>query len=459
MNPFLKTSLAIVLLSSLVIAQGPTWTSNKIEPYNGYDYELWNQNGAGSVNMKLTGDNGSGANAKGGTFEATWSGTENVLFRSGKKFNNNETVSSVGNITVDFEATWSSSDNVKMLGVYGWGYFASGAQPSGFSDQIEYYIIQDRGSYNSATSGTNCKEKGGATIDGIAYKFTECDRINQPMLTGDGNFKQYFSYPTSTSSHRQKGLITVSKHFEEWAKAGMSMNKLYEVAMKVESYTGASRNSNGSAKVTKNLLTIGGSLPPNGGDTEEPIPPIEIEVCPDYKTSYCGGSSVFDANTISAPSGGSCVFIKDFEVIQPSLSSTVSINGIENTCGDDWEDCLYNEKPEPVHGGYYVYVASGSSINDYEDNGWQSIELGVPDCSVTPEALQVSQANLFGIRSLKGGILQINTKSPTRVELFDLQGNKVAEYSVLGSQKIQVHLHKGVYIAKANRQSLVFKLN
>ncbi|NLO23882.1 MAG: hypothetical protein GX116_06085, partial [Fibrobacter sp.] len=59
-NKISLISLAIIALSSFAIAQGPTWTSNKIEPYNGYDYELWNQNGAGSVNMKLTGDNGSG---------------------------------------------------------------------------------------------------------------------------------------------------------------------------------------------------------------------------------------------------------------------------------------------------------------------------------------------------------------------------------------------------------------
>src|SRR5690554_3695890 len=574
MNPFLKTSLAIVLLSSLVIAQGPTWTSNKIEPYNGYDYELWNQNGAGSVNMKLTGDNGSGANAKGGTFEATWSGTENVLFRSGKKFKNNETVSSVGNITVDFEATWSSSDNVKMLGVYGWGYFASGAQPSGFSDQIEYYIIQDRGSYNSATSGTNCKEKGGATIDSIAYKFTECDRINQPMLTGDGNFKQYFSYPTSTSSHRQKGLITVSKHFEEWAKAGMSMNKLYEVAMKVESYTGASRNSNGSAKVTKSLLTIGGSAPPQGTSSSSTLPRSSssvapVTVCSDYKTSYCGGSSSFTANTTSIPSGGSCVFIKDFEVIQPSLSSTVSINGVSNTCGSDSDNCNYNDKPAAVHGGYYVYVASGSSINDYENNGWQSVIAGAPNCNLSPPpssssrviivpssssssnlplACQTPMTNstsvpvvgecLFvcdftdilpssnskivvngvitscirrtclnitkpdkshdgyyifvesgsiastqeawhgivagepnacvsnfnsqetkalqnNLSIVRNGVLYINTKNPTSVSIFDIQGNMLQRINVSMSTEVKLHLNKGVYIAKTSQGSLL----
>lgn len=80
------------------------------------------------------------------------------------------------------------------------------------------------------------------------------------MLTGNGNFKQYFSVPKSTSSHRQSGTVSISKHFEGWDKAGMKMlnNPLYEVAMKVESYTG-SATGKGSAKVTKNLLTLGGS--------------------------------------------------------------------------------------------------------------------------------------------------------------------------------------------------------
>src|SRR5690554_7913719 len=107
MNPFLKTSLAIVLLSSLVIAQGPTWTSNKIEPYNGYDYELWNQNGAGSVNMKLTGDNVFEAIAKGATLEPPGSGTEMVLFVFGKRSIKTKTFSFLANISLNFERPWS----------------------------------------------------------------------------------------------------------------------------------------------------------------------------------------------------------------------------------------------------------------------------------------------------------------------------------------------------------------
>ncbi len=265
--------IAVVVgaLLTPVLAQGPTWTSSKIEKYNGYDYELWNQDNAGNVSMKLTGDNGSSV---GGTFEASWSNTKNVLFRSGRKFTNTsgqsvdgggagKTAAALGNISINFAATWSSNDNVKMLGVYGWAFFASGSAPSNFSNQIEYYIIQDRGSYNSATSGTNSSKKGSATIDGIAYDFYVCDRMGQPMLTGNGNFKQYFSVPQSTSNHRTSGTITVSKHFEEWVKAGMKMDgPLYEVAMKVESYSGNGQ-SNGQAKVTKNILTIGAAATTN----------------------------------------------------------------------------------------------------------------------------------------------------------------------------------------------------
>ncbi|MDR0517948.1 MAG: hypothetical protein LBH25_12990, partial [Fibromonadaceae bacterium] len=112
--------------------QQPTWTTSTIQNYNGYDYELWNQNNSGSVSMKLTGDNGTVANAVGGTFTAQWSGTENILFRSGKKWGSSSTttVASLGNAVVNFAATWSSGDNVKMLGIYGWAYYAQGSIPT-----------------------------------------------------------------------------------------------------------------------------------------------------------------------------------------------------------------------------------------------------------------------------------------------------------------------------------------
>lgn len=229
-------------------------TSQKFGSGSGYDYELWSQNGAGNATMTLH-----PSTENGGAFEVEWSGTINMLARSGKRWgsNSNVTVQNVGNITAEFDVEWSSSDNVKYVSVYGWGYYDQQDIPSGFSNEIEYYIVQDRGSYNPTQGG---KKFGSATIDGISYDFYTTDRIQQPSLSGTSTFKQYWSIPSNPSQHRTKGTISISKHFSEWAKAGMKMGRLYEVAsMKIESYTGNTGSARGYAKVKKNLLKIGGS--------------------------------------------------------------------------------------------------------------------------------------------------------------------------------------------------------
>ena len=254
----LTTAFAMAAISSS-ISWGQTvtcsnGTSQKMGSAGGYDYELWSQNGAGSATMKL---NVSAEN--GGAFEVEWSGTVNMLARTGKRWGSNSTVTvqNVGNITSEFDVEWSSTDNVKYVSVYGWGYYDQQDIPSGFSNEIEYYIVQDRGSYNPTSGG---KKFGSATIDGIEYDFYTTDRIQQPSLSGTSTFKQYWSIPKNTSQHRTKGTISISKHFSEWAKVGMKMGKLYEVAsMKIESYTGNTGTANGYAKVKKNLLKIGGS--------------------------------------------------------------------------------------------------------------------------------------------------------------------------------------------------------
>lgn len=254
----LTTAFAMAAISSS-ISWGQTvtcsnGTSQKMGSAGGYDYELWSQNGAGSATMKL---NVSAEN--GGAFEVEWQGTVNMLARTGKRWGSNSTVTvqNVGNITSEFDVEWSSTDNVKYVSVYGWGYYDQQDIPSGFSNEIEYYIVQDRGSYNPTSGG---KKWGSAVIDGISYDFYTTDRIQQPSLSGTSTFKQYWSIPSNTSQHRTKGTISISKHFSEWAKVGMKMGRLYEVAsMKIESYTGNTGTANGYAKVKKNLLKIGGS--------------------------------------------------------------------------------------------------------------------------------------------------------------------------------------------------------
>ena len=255
----LTTAFAMVAISSS-ISWGQTTLncsngqSQKMGSGAGYDYELWSQNGAGNATMTLN-----PSTENGGAFSVEWSGTINMLARSGKRWGSNSTVTvqNVGNITSEFEVEWSSNDNVKYVSVYGWGYYDKQDIPSGFTDEIEYYIIQDRGSYNPTQGG---KKFGSAVIDGISYDFYTTDRIQQPSLSGTSTFKQYWSIPSNTSHHRTKGTISISKHFSEWAKVGMKMGRLYEVAsMKIESYTGNTGSAKGHATVKKNILKIGGS--------------------------------------------------------------------------------------------------------------------------------------------------------------------------------------------------------
>jgi hypothetical protein len=129
-----------------------------------------------------------------------------------------------------------------------------------------------------------------------------------------------------------------------------------------------------------------------GGFTVICTPQLTVEAntgC-QYQESYCGGkpfSSVLD-NTTSIPSVGQCLFLSDFQVIQPELNSIVAINGERNVCGGDWGNCTYNTKPSATKdGGYYVYVENGN-INSWQGNGWQNVVAGTKNslCQAAPSS-------------------------------------------------------------------------
>ncbi len=82
------------------------------------------------------------------------------------------------------------------------------------------------------------------------YDIYETIRINQPSIIGIATFKQYWSV---RQTKRTSGSVSVSEHFKKWESLGMPLGKMYETALTVEGY-----QSNGSANVTTNVLTIGG---------------------------------------------------------------------------------------------------------------------------------------------------------------------------------------------------------
>ncbi|MDR2594822.1 MAG: T9SS type A sorting domain-containing protein [Fibromonadaceae bacterium] len=186
-------------------------------------------------------------------------------------------------------------------------------------------------------------------------------------------------------------------------------------------------------------------------------------VCGEYQTSYCGGLAYgsVPSNSTTMPTTGNCLYIGDFEAIQPNLNSTVVINGVENTCGSDWENCPFNTKSDTKDGGYYVYVKTGT-INSYQNNGWKGIVAKTkPTCvSSSSSAAEVSSSSqedptpiisnipltYFSAQALNGV-----------VEIFDIKGNKVASVNVSDPQAVKLSLPSGLYFAKARgMQSIKF---
>ena len=206
---------------------------------DGYDYELWNQNYTGNVQMSV---------GNSGTFSCSWSGIENCLFRSGKRLGSTQSWSSYGGIQINYDVDYTPKGNSYMC-IYGWTQ----------SPLVEYYIVEAWGDWRPPGQNGG---KASITVDGKAYDVYTSTRYNQPSIEGNKTFEQYWSVqktnPAQVNVQKNlKGTITVSDHFAAWEKAGMQMGKMYEVALNIEGY-----RSSGSANVKKNELKMGGGVTP-----------------------------------------------------------------------------------------------------------------------------------------------------------------------------------------------------
>jgi len=512
----LAMTFAVPVLAQQTQTKNGTWT------YSGYDYELWSENNAGTTSMTLN-----GTTANGGTFTASWQNTINILFRAGKKFatTTGGTISGreppkpaldYGNISIDFAATWSSSDNVKMLGVYGWAFYTQGSTPTKdengqsktFSKEIEYYIIQDRGSYNAAMGGdTKSTLKGTATIDGIEYEFRVCDRLGKNALSGSSvNFKQYFSVPKNTSSHRTSGKISVSEHFKKWAEFGMKMDgPLYEVALKVESYTGQNSSAKGSATITKNLLTIGGtsttSSNSTGGASSSSRASSSSAAKPQANT--CKTPLItYPTSTVPSDPYTACFKYTNNKCYVCMVSSEGEYEGNTNTCASAW---VWDgtQIASNLTSGYWYYevtcpatssssvaassssrassssaaassssrassssaavssssiVSSSSAVSSSSTASTTSSSSGAAEVSSSSEGEDVTPilsnrvpVTYFAIQTQSDRALRIEISSPAVVEIFDLKGKKVEKFNISNtSQTVKLSSPNGVYFAKVN---------
>lgn len=210
---------------------------------DGYDWELWSENGQGTAKMTP---------GSKGTYTCEWSGIKNALFRSGKKWSDNPQWTSLDGISVDYEVNYQPNGN-SYLCIYGWM-----TKPT-----IEYYICEDYGTWRPPGNGFTLK--GTKVIDGGTYEIYEGTHTGPSIFADNETFNQYWSIRVD-GQRRTKGTISVSEHFKAWEEYGIKLGGLHEVALNVEGYM-----SSGKATVLKNDLTLGNG----GGSITEPPAPVE----------------------------------------------------------------------------------------------------------------------------------------------------------------------------------------
>jgi len=385
-----------IILAGVDVQAATTLTGNATGNIDGYDYELWKDNG--TTSMTLNG---------GGAFSCSWSNINNALFRTGKKYDETKSWQELGDINLTYECDYQPSGN-SYLSVYGWTS----------SPLVEYYIVDSWGSWRPPGS----QSKGTITVGGAVYDLYQTTRVNQPSIKGTATFEQYWSV---RQQKRTSGTISVSDHFKAWESKGMKMGKMYEVSMVVEGY-----QSSGRANMTKMVISTNGEI--------DPEIPVEPEDPAEERSAFTAiDSSSYNATNsttvekIGTDSGNGVGYIENgnylaykninFDTGAASFkahvangnntsttiqlrtgSSTGTIIGsmtVPNTGGwDTYEDLsttvsgvsgvkdLYLCFNGPVNVGSFSFSKSGSDPDPDPDPG-EKIQLGDVDGSGTVDAL------------------------------------------------------------------------
>jgi endo-1,4-beta-xylanase len=217
---------AVSLLAPTAHAEADrTLTSNLTGTHNGYFFSFWKDSGNASMVLR-----------ENGRYSSSWSNnTNNWVGGKGWKPGSNHTVNYSGNYNPGNQNTY--------LALYGWTT----------SPLIEYYILENWGSYNPAQNATRM---GSVTTDGSTYGIYRSQRVNAPSIIGNATFYQYWSV---RESKRTGGTITVANHFNAWRNAGMNLGQHDYQVMATEGY-----QSNGSSDIT---VSSGSGPQPTSGPT------------------------------------------------------------------------------------------------------------------------------------------------------------------------------------------------
>jgi endo-1,4-beta-xylanase len=214
----------VVLAGTAQAEADRTVTSNTTGYHNGYFFSYWKDNG--NVTMKL---------GAGGSYSVQMSGINNSVVGKGWKPGSSHTINYSGNFNPNGNG---------YLALYGWTT----------NPLIEYYIVEDFGSYNPSSGTTRL---GSVSTDGSTYDIYRTQRVNQPSIIGNATFYQYWSV---RQNHRTSGTITTANHFNAWSRLGLTLGSHDYQIMATEGY-----QSNASSNITVSEGSNGG-----GGTTTGP---------------------------------------------------------------------------------------------------------------------------------------------------------------------------------------------
>jgi endo-1,4-beta-xylanase len=301
-----------------------TVTSNSTGTHNGFFYTFWEQASGGSMTLSTAGN-----------YSATWNtAAQNIVVGKGWNPGSNHTVS--------YSGSWNCGGNC-YLSLYGWTT----------NPLIEYYIVENFGTYNPSTGATHL---GSVTTDGSTYDIYRTQRVNQPSIIGTATFYQYWSV---RQAKRTGGTITVANHFNAWASLGLNLGTHNYQVLATEGY-----QSSGSSNIT--VSEAGGTQPtptrtntpttvgPTNTPTKTPTPGTGPTNTPVPTTS--GGACSPVTSIITAPFTWDGAGVKCWQIATiPSYvnnwnNNSVSINGTSYTNVYVAAGSL----PAKINGNYYI---------------------------------------------------------------------------------------------------------
>nr|WP_212846114.1 glycoside hydrolase family 11 protein [Catellatospora sp. IY07-71] len=259
-NALIGGLCAVALAAASIIVSGTahaeadrTITSNSTGWHNGFFYSYWKD--SGNVTMTL---------GAAGRYSVQWSGINNTVV--GKGWNPGSSH------TVNYSGSFSPNGN-GYLALYGWTT----------NPLIEYYVVEDFGSYNPSTGATRL---GSVTTDGSTYDIYRTLRVNQPSIIGNATFYQYWSV---RQQHRTSGTITTANHFNAWAGLGLNLGTHNYQIMATEGY-----QSSGSSTITVS----------EGNTPTSPSAPASASPRPSPSSSPGGSGGCRVTNALNAWNNG-----------------------------------------------------------------------------------------------------------------------------------------------------------